>query len=83
MAVVGRSWLAAQPTPPTVASLVEALGIPEEDAAPGDSALRTWLAEKQTRDWLAGDVTALDGFRVTQTEARIYGLAALFAEPSP
>ena len=66
MAVVGRSWLAAQPTLPTVAALVEALNIPEEEAAPSDAALRTWLSEQQTRDWLAGDVTAvtalLDGW---------------------
>ena len=82
MAVVGRSWLASQPGTPTVASLVEVLGIPEEEAAPSDAALRDWLAEQQTRDWLAGHVTSLDGFRVTRTEARVYGLAALFAEPN-
>ena len=79
MVVVGRAWLASQPGEVTVASLVDALGGPDTGDEP---TLRAWLAKRQRRDWLEGNVVGLATFRITATEARLYALAALLSEPA-
>ena len=83
MIATGRAWLNAQPPSPaiTIASLLEAIRSPETSQAPTDAELRRWLAERQREDWLLGRVVSLNGVRLTATEVRLYGLAALFAPP--
>ena len=63
-----------------MASLVDELGWPDAGDDTDSSTLRAWLAERQRSDWIEGRVVGLETFRITATEARLYGLAALLSE---
>ena len=73
-AVVGELWLATQKTPPTVEQLTRVL---TSGAPTNPKALPRWFRERHQADLIEGRVTEASGWVLSETEARIYALAAL------
>jgi hypothetical protein len=73
-AIVGELWLTTQKTPPSMEQLAATLS---QGAPTNPKAMTRWLRERHQADLVEGRVTEASGWVLSETEARIYALAAL------
>ncbi|MCB9545482.1 MAG: hypothetical protein H6706_06245 [Myxococcales bacterium] len=71
---IGQAWLKAAGVMTDAQALADALGA----GAPAEPAAFTaWIRERHQADLAAGRTTQVDGWLLSLTEARLYGLYAL------
>jgi hypothetical protein len=78
---VGREYLKVAPAEADVSRLIDLIGAPEESiraqSKAGTQAFADWLRAKQRDDFDRGRVVLVQGWMLSQTEARLCALIAL------
>ena len=78
--VIGRAYLATAPAEAGVEALVTELTLPRQnqgEGPAGTAGLKEWLAQRSRDDFAAGRVVSVDGWLLSESEARLYALVAL------